>query len=85
MLMCIMIAYLALFAALFNVLLLPEKCSFKCLKINAQHIVCLHSAFLPLIFEYAFLHDFSKFIDTRFVYLRYYFASCTVLLICWFS
>ena len=65
-----MLAYLMLFAALSNA-------------------VCLYNAFfllfLPLIFANAFcFHALSWFIETQFVYYKYYFASCTVLLICKF-
>ena len=61
-----MLAYLMLFAALFNA-------------------VCLYDAFLPLFFANAFCyHAFSWFIDTWFVYFKYDFALCTVLLICLF-
>ena len=48
--------------------------------------VCLHSVFfLYLTFGNAFcVHALSWVIDTAF-YFKYYFASCTVFLICWFS
>ena len=67
----IVLAYLMLFAALSNA-------------------VCLYNAFFlffffPLIFANSLcFHALSWFIDTLFVYFKYYFASCTVLLICWF-
>ena len=49
--------------------------------------VCLYNVyFSPLTFENAFcFHALSRVFDTLLVYLKYYFASCTVLLICWFS
>ena len=49
--------------------------------------VCLHNAyFLPLTFAKAFCFNaLSWFIDTWFLYFKYYFASCTVILICRFS
>ena len=70
MLLYIILAYLMLFAALSN----P---------------VCLYNAFLflflLLIFANAFcFHALSWFIDTLFVYFENDFASCAVLLICWF-
>ena len=41
--------------------------------------------FLLLIVANAFcFHGLSWFIDTLFVYLKYDFPSCAVLLICWF-
>ena len=47
--------------------------------------VCLHNAFMPLIFTNVFcFHALSWFIDTLFVYLKYDLASCTVRFICWF-
>ena len=50
-----------------------------------SNAVCLHNAFFPLIFANAFcFHALSWFIDTMFVYFKYYFPSCTVLLKCWF-
>ena len=65
--LCIMLTYLMLFAALSNA-------------------VCLYNAFFgQLIFAIAFFHSLSWFIDIWFVYFKYDFASCTVLLICWFS
>ena len=66
--MNIMLAYLMLFAALSN-------------------------ADILYIFIYFFAIDFCKFFsfhalswfnNTWFVYFKYYFASCAVLLICWF-
>ena len=50
-----------------------------------SNAVCLHNGyFFPLLFATAFcFHALSWFIYTLFVYLKYYFASCTVLLICW--
>ena len=30
------------------------------------------------------IHVLSRVIDTKFVYFKYYFLSCTVPLICWF-
>ena len=66
----VMLAYLTLFAALSNA-------------------VCLYKAFflfLLLIFANAFCyHALSSFIVTWFVYFKYDFPSCAVLLICWFS
>ena len=65
----IVLAYLMLFAALSNA-------------------VCLYDAFfsLLLIFANAFCyHALSWFIDKYFVYFKYDFPSCAVLLICWFS
>ena len=65
----ILLAYIILFAALCNV-------------------VCLYDAlfyfiFLLLIFANAFCHHvLSWFIDTLFVYFKYDFPSCAVLLIC---
>ena len=69
-------------------------CLFKCsvlyimLFAALSNAVCLHSAFflfLPLIFANAFcFHALSWYIDTQFVYFKYYSASCAVLLICWF-
>ena len=48
--------------------------------------VCLHNAFLPLIFANTLcFHALSWFIDIKLVYFKYYFASYTVLLICWLS
>ena len=46
--------------------------------------VCLYNAyFMPLTFANAFcFHTSSLFIDTKFVCLGYYLASCTVLLAC---
>ena len=42
--------------------------------------------FLQLMYENAFcFHALYSFIDTLYVYFKYYFESCTVLLICWFS
>ena len=50
-----------------------------------SNAVCLYNAFLLLIFANAFcFHALSWFIDAQFVYFKYDFASCTVLLICWF-
>ena len=47
-------------------------------------LVCI-MLFLPLIFANAFCsHALSWFIDTQFVYFKYDFSSCAVLLICWF-
>ena len=70
LMMYIMLAYLMLFAALSNA-------------------VCLHSAFfflfLLLIFANAFCFMLCLSLLTQFVYFKYDFASCTVLLICWFS
>ena len=70
MFLYIMPAYLMMFAAVSNA-------------------VCLHNAsfflFLPLIFANAFCFNaLSWFIDTLFVYFKYYLASFTVHLICWF-
>ena len=49
-----------------------------------SNAVCLHNAFFLLIFANAVcFHALSWFVDT--VYFKYYFPSCTVLLICWFS
>ena len=45
-----------------------------------SNAVCLHNAFL-LIFANAFRFH-AWFIGTYFVYFLYYFASCTVPLIC---
>ena len=52
-----------------------------------SNVVCLDNAsFLPLISANAFCFQaLSWFIDTYFVYFKYYFASCMVFLICWFS
>ena len=49
--------------------------------------VFLYNAyFFPFIFGNAFrFHALSWFIDTLFVYFKYYFTSCIVVLICWFS
>ena len=64
--LCMVHAYLMLFAALSNA-------------------VCLYAAFFLLIFaNAACFHALSWFIDTLLVYFKYYFASCTVLLISWF-
>ena len=51
-----------------------------------SNAVCLYNAsFLPMISAIAFyFHVLSLFIDTLFVYFIFLFASCTVLLICWF-
>ena len=63
----IMLAFLMLFAALFN-------------------SVCLYNAFLAIeFFKCFFFHALSWVIDAYFVHFKYYLASCTVLLICWFS
>ena len=46
--------------------------------------VCI-MLFLLLIFAKCFLfHALSWFIDTLFVYFKYDFPSCAVVLICWF-
>ena len=46
---------------------------------------CIMLLFLPLISANAFsFHALSLFIDTKFVYLFFLFASCAVLLICLF-
>ena len=49
--------------------------------------VCLYIIyFLPLTFANSFcFHALSWVIVTLFVYFKYYFESCAVLLICWFS
>ena len=65
MLLHIMLAYLMLFAALYNA-------------------ICLCNVFSPLIFANAFCFHAFLGLLTQFVYFKYYFASCTVLLICWF-
>ena len=50
-----------------------------------SNAVCLHSAFLQLIFANAFcFHALSWFIDAWSVYFKYDLTSCTVLLICCF-
>ena len=68
LLLYIMLAYLMLFAALYNAVFLHNDSFFS---------------FLPLIFANAFrFHALSWFIDTLFVYFKYDFASCTLLLIC---
>ena len=65
----IMLAYLMLFAALSNAV-----CSYNALFF-----------FLLLIFAYALCyHALSWFICTYFVYFKYDFPSCAVLLICWY-
>ena len=71
-LLYIMLTYLMLFAALLNA-------------------VCLYNAFLPLTFANAFCFsalswviDIYLFILTLFSF-NYFFASSTVLLMCWFS
>ena len=47
-----------------------------------SNAVCLHNAFFLLIFANVFcFHTLSWLIDTYFVYFKYDFASCTVLLI----
>ena len=49
------------------------------------YIMLLFFFFLPLIFANAFSHHaLSWFIDTLFVYFKYDFPSCAVLLICLF-
>ena len=64
-----MLAYLMLFAALSNA-------------------VCLYNAFfifvLLLIFANAFCFMLCLGLLTQFVYFKYDFPSCAVLLICWF-
>ena len=51
-----------------------------------SNTVCWHNAsFFAIDFCKCFLfHAFSWFIDTLFVYFKYDFPSCAVLLICWF-
>ena len=65
----ILFAYIMLFAALSNA-------------------ACLHNAFLnlflPLIFANAFCFMPCLSLLTQFVYFKYDFPSCAVLLICWF-
>ena len=68
MFLYIMLAYLFLFAALYNAVCLYNGYFVKLTSANA---LCFHAL--------------SWVIDTKFVYLEYYFESCTVLLICWFS
>ena len=64
--LCIMLAYLMMLAALSNA-------------------VCLYNAFFVIDFcKYLIFHALSWFIDTLFIYFKYDFASCTVLLICLF-
>ena len=47
--------------------------------------VCLYNAYFAIDFCKRFcFHVLSWFIHSYFVYFMYYFASCTVLLICWF-
>ena len=51
-----------------------------------SNAVCLYNAFILLFISanvFCF-HTLSWFIDTSFVYFKYDFASCTVLLICLF-
>ena len=51
-----------------------------------SNAVCLYNAFFATDFCECFLfYTLSWFIYTQFVYFKYYFASCTVLLISWFS
>ena len=48
-----------------------------------SNAVCLYNVFFAIHFANAFCyHALSWFIDTYFVYFKYDFASCTVLLIC---
>ena len=55
------------------------------LLVALSNAVCLYNAFFLLIFANAFcFYALSWFIETWFVYFKYDFASCTVLLICWF-
>ena len=65
----LMLAYLMLFAALSNA-------------------VCLYNAFLSfsllLIFANAFCFMLCLGLLTQYVYFKYDFLSCAVLLICWF-
>ena len=50
-----------------------------------SNAVCLHNAFFAIdLCKCFFFRAFSCFIDTKFVYFKYDFASCTVLLICCF-
>ena len=46
--------------------------------------VCLFNAFLLLIFANAFCFILCLGLLTQFVYFKYDFPSCAVLLICWF-
>ena len=72
-----MLLYIMLYIMLSYLMLLAALC-------NA---VCLHNVlfFLLLIFANAFCHHaLSWFIDTWFVYFKYDFPFCAVLLICWF-
>ena len=68
MLLYIMLAYLMLFAAL-------------------SSAVCLYNAFFFFAIDSCkcfLFHALSWFIDTWFVYFKYDFPSCAVLLICFF-
>ena len=49
-----------------------------------SNVVCLYSASFFLFANAFCFHVLSWFVDTWFVYFKYYFASCTVLLVCWF-
>ena len=51
-----------------------------------SNAVCLHNAFFFAIdfLQMFFFHALSWFNDTQFVYFKYDFPSCAVLLICWF-
>ena len=50
-----------------------------------SNAACLHNAFLAIYCCKCFLfHALSWFIETQFVYFKYDFLSCAVLLICWF-
>ena len=66
--LCIVLAYLMLFAALTNADCLYDTSSF--FTIDFANAFCFHAL--------------SLFIDTKFVYFKYYSAPCTVLLIRWF-
>ena len=50
-----------------------------------SNAVCSYNAFFAIDFCKCFcFHALFWFIDTLFVYLKYDFPSCSVLLICWF-
>ena len=52
---------------------------------DLSNAVCLHNAFFPIYFCKCFFFMLCLGLLTQFVYFKYDFASCAVLLICFFS
>ena len=78
-----MLLYITLYIVL-ACLMLHIMLAYLMLFSALSNAVCLHNAsFLPMIFSNSFcFHALSWFIDTVFVYFKYYFASRKVLLFC---